>query len=327
MAQNQCIQGLHALDELGWVHENGAGYLRNAAESYLEKRKEGSVLAVTPTWKENYELTGLIRAGLKEEGALKGEPKSLETLTPLKWTVAEKRCVTNYEVGPWIVATGGSAGSISHGKVKQVTGIERGHVVFGDGSKLNVRENAHKIEVANYRMIEIQEGDKVQLMANDKKKGLVNGDVYTVKSLNQDGSMDTEEGKHLPADFRAIAHGYVLTSHKSQGKTADYVVVAAEKLRSKACYVASSRGRESATIHTIEKDRLFDGLPKSEDRLSAIDILKASRTESRYMSLENYWREIESRSMGQSMEVMISDSIEIENELERLKQQVQGKWL
>jgi hypothetical protein len=319
MSQNQCIQGLHALDELGWVHENGAGYLRNAAESYLEKRKEGSVLAVTPTWKENNELTGLIRAGLKEEGALKGEPKSLETLTPLKWTVAEKRCVSNYEVGQWIVATGGSVGPISAGKVKQVAGIERGHVVFGDGSKLNVRANAHKIEVANYRIIEIQEGDKVQLMANDKKKGLVNGDVYTVKSVNPNGSIDTLEGKHLPADFRAIAHGYVLTSHKSQGKTADHVVVAAETLRSKACYVASSRGRESATIHTIEKDRLFDGLPKSEDRLSAIDILKASRTENRYKSAKNYWRENERSLVGQSHEDSHPRPPEIELEPELRK--------
>ncbi len=318
MSKNQCIQGLHALDELGWVHENGAGYLRNAAESYLEKRKLGSVLAVTPTWKENYALTELIRDGLKEEGVLKGPSARVETLSSLKWTVAEKRFSSNYEAGQWVIVTHGNVGPIEQGKPKQVASVEKAHLVFSDGTKLNVRQHGHQIDVANLRVIEVQEGDKIQLMTNDKKRGLFNGDVCTVKSLQPDGSLETEEGKTIPKGFHALTHGYVLTSHKSQGKTADNVVVAAEQLRSKACYVACSRGRETASVHTIEKDRLYSALPQSEDRLSATDILQSSRKEDRYRFVKNDSREEELRRIGQSRPVIVLDSPGVE--LERQKQ-------
>jgi hypothetical protein len=45
--------------------------------------------------------------------------------------------------------------------------------------------------------------------------------------------------------FRQWCHGYVVTSHKAQGWTADHVVVAAERLTAKGAYVACSRGRHS----------------------------------------------------------------------------------
>jgi ATP-dependent exoDNAse (exonuclease V) alpha subunit len=76
----------------------------------------------------------------------------------------------------------------------------------------------------------------------------------------------------VPTDFRQWCHGYVVTSHKAQGWTADHVVIAAEKLTAKGAFVACSRGRKSCIFHTPDKARLAERLPEG-DRRAALDAL------------------------------------------------------
>ena len=78
--------------------------------------------------------------------------------------------------------------------------------------------------------------------------------------------------KHLAADFRQRCHGYVVTSHKAQGWTADHVVVAAERFTSKGAYAACSRGLRSCIVHTADKARLIERLPEG-NRRAALDAL------------------------------------------------------
>ena len=60
----------------------------------------------------------------------------------------------------------------------------------------------------------------------------------------------------LPEDYTAFKYGWVTTSHKSQGRTAENVVVAAQALDRKAFYVALSRGRKNMALHCPEKEFL-----------------------------------------------------------------------
>jgi hypothetical protein len=70
-----------------------------------------------------------------------------------------------------------------------------------------------------------------------------------------------------------------LQSHKAQGWTADHVVVAAERLDSKAAYVACSRGRQSCVILTPDKARLMERFPEG-NRRAPLDVLSEMRTAS-----------------------------------------------
>ena len=88
--------------------------------------------------------------------------------------------------------------------------------------------------------------------------------------------MVTKEGIGIPADFRQWCHGYVMTSHKAQGRTFEHVVIAAERLDAKAAYVACSRGRKSCAIHTPDKQRLLDRLPEGS-RKAVLDVLAENR--------------------------------------------------
>ena len=136
---------------------------------------------------------------------------------------------------------------------------------------LNLRR-ADFFDVARPRQIEVSPGDKILIRANDKRLGLTNGQVLTISGIAPDGALQTKEGRYVPADFRQWCHGYVVTSHKAQGWTADHVVVAAERFTSKGAYVACSRGRKSCIVHTPDKARLIERLPEG-NRRAALDAL------------------------------------------------------
>ena len=105
-----------------------------------------------------------------------------------------------------------------------------------------------------------------------KRLGLINGQVLTISGIAPDGALQTKEGVRVPAEFRQWCHGYVVTSHKAQGWTADHVVVAAERFTAKGAYVACSRGRRSCIVHTPDKARLIERLPEG-NRRAALDAL------------------------------------------------------
>src|SRR5262249_22753520 len=116
-------------------------------------------------------------------------------------------------------------------------------------------------------------GDKILIRRNDREAGLINGQVLTVQRVSLDGSIETWEGKIVPPSFRAFCHGYVVTSHKSQGRTHDKVIVAAEQLNAKSAYVACSRGRFRCSVYTPDKTHLFSKLDHSGDRKAVFDVL------------------------------------------------------
>ena len=68
-----------------------------------------------------------------------------------------------------------------------------------------------------------------------------------------------------------------MTSHASQSKTVDHVIVVARQLDAKAAYVACSRARLSCTIHTPDKAALMDRIAKG-DRPAALDLLNDPRS-------------------------------------------------
>jgi hypothetical protein len=138
-------------------------------------------------------------------------------------------------------------------------------------------EQIHRgLQVAIPRQTELAAGDPILIRRNARRHGLINGEVLTCTGVQSDGSILTHEGKTLPASFRDFAHGYVVTSHKSQGRTHDQVVIAAAQMDAKSAYVACSRGRHQVSIFTPDKAQLFERAEQSGDRLAASDVLDST---------------------------------------------------
>lgn len=107
-------------------------------------------------------------------------------------------------------------------------------------------------------------GDRIVTRTNDAtlpvNRGLdmvKNGDLWTVTSVNADGSLSVTHDGHggsvtLPAAYVAASTelGYASTVHRAQGMTVDSAHVLADRMTSReAAYVALTRGREDNRIY------------------------------------------------------------------------------
>ena len=291
LAHGQAAAGMEQIDQLGWLKE-GARYLEQAAKEYLRLKEatsesSGSVLCVAPTWAENHALTAHIRVGLSAMGKL-GETRTIPVLEPLGWTTQQRSTLGSYQKGQVITFNRRTPGGFAKDASREIERVESDHLVLKGGKKLEAQQ-ASSFDVARWREIELAAGDKILLRANRKKAGLINGNVLTIAAFNPDGSIQTAEGKTIPADYRHLTHGYAITSHKSQGRTTDHIVVAAQRLDAKAAYVACSRGRKSCTVFTPDKEELFAGLPRSADREAALDVLRAEKFKRQQKFVQSNW--------------------------------------
>ena len=250
--------GLAALDKLGWVHEGQGNYLKDAAAAYFQSTDDGKsldrCLAVSPNWEENRHLNHEIRSGLKERDLLPKDDTPFTVHDSLRWTVQQRGNWRNYQPGQ-VITVAKPMGGWKPGESSTVARVEGGKVVVvsGDQERTLPLKSAGSFDVAISRPIEVCPGDKILIRVNARPLGLIDGQVLTVGKIEPDGSLHMREGISVPATFKQWTHGYVVTSHKAQGRTCERVVVAAARLDAKSSYVACSRGRESCSVHMPDK--------------------------------------------------------------------------
>jgi hypothetical protein len=206
----------------------------------------------------------------------------------LDWTREQRSDSGNYKTG-MLLTFNAKKKSIASGQTLEVERIENGGLwLKGRKKPVKPEQYAHEFAVSESREIELSTGDRILIRRNCRAAGLINGNVLTVDRIHSDGSIETREGKRISADFRHFAHGYVVTSHKSQGRSHKYEVVASERLDAVAAYVALSRGKKSARVFTPDKENLFANLGKPTDRLAALDVLNKERKRYLHQDEDHY---------------------------------------
>jgi hypothetical protein len=188
----------------------------------------------------------------------------------LRWTIQQRGNWRNYQPGQVVTFTKLASG-MKAGESTIIERVEKGKVLL-PGDKVLSLKNAASFDVGITRPIGICPGDKILVRANQRSLGLINGQVLTVDKIEPDGSFHTREGISVPSAFKQWTYGYVVTSHKAQGRTCERVVVAAARLDAKSAYVACSRGREFCSVHTSDKASLMGHLPEG-NRKAALDVL------------------------------------------------------
>ena len=112
---------------------------------------------------------------------------------------------------------------------------------------------ARHFEVYEKRELRLAKGDRIRITQNGMAEGgkhrLINGSIHTVAGFDRRGNIVLDNNQAVPKDYGNIAHGYCTTSHSSQGKTVDRVLVAMGEESFPAAsrqqfYVSASRGRE-----------------------------------------------------------------------------------
>ena len=166
------------------------------------------------------------------------------------------------------------------GEVAKSEAVAGKQLVLANGKRIFAKGASDFIDVGEMRKIELCEGDLIQFRVNLKAKKIYNGtlarvsaDPGKVEILYSDGR--PRELIDMPENYAAFDYGWVMTSHKSQGRTAENVVVAAESLDRKAFYVALSRGRREMSLHCPDKEHLKRGLAyRTGERASIHDLIR-----------------------------------------------------
>jgi conjugative relaxase-like TrwC/TraI family protein len=282
-AQKRTVEAFAQLERMGAVAEfSGSDLHDSAAKSYLKALGDNkSVLMVAPTWAEIEAVTEKVRAELKSSGRLALEEKEFQVFDSLSWTEAQKRDARQYRPGMAIHFHRGGHG-FEKGATVRVVAVEKDSLKI---QRANGSENVFPLgagiacDVGEERKLKVAGGDKLLLQANAVavRKHFVNGELVEVRAIQGD-SLLLADGRVIPAGYRTFTHGYAVTSHAAQGKTADEVLLIASSrslpaIHQEQFYVSISRGRERCQIFTDDAELLRLHVTHSSARLAAIEAM------------------------------------------------------
>ena len=125
-------------------------------------------------------------------------------------------------------------------------------------------------------------GDAVRFTKNFVAKGgkCRNNDLATVQTVTSD-HVTTTDGRVMPAlSLLHLDQGIAVTSHASQGKTVDNVIVSAPvaafaQVSQAQLYVSMSRARRSMHLLTDCKEALREAVCRPSERISALELSAA----------------------------------------------------
>jgi conjugative relaxase-like TrwC/TraI family protein len=267
---------LRAVTEL--PTDNGQLYQR-AADAYLSATKQGrSALLVSPTWGEIEAVTEKVRETLKAQREIGQREETVTVFDSLSWTEAQRKNIGQYEPGQRLRFIRRTKKFDRGDTMEVVATVENGlRVRRPDGSDVDFipAGSAASFDVGEFRELKVAAGDWLLLQANHGKE-FINGERVQVREI-QDGRIALADGRQLPAEFNTFTHGYAVTSHSSQGKTVDDVLVVASSksfaaVKREQFYVSISRGREGVHVFTDDAELLARRVTDSHERKAAVEL-------------------------------------------------------
>jgi hypothetical protein len=300
---------------MGAIHEvaDGDTRVKAIADEYYrsayagEKQSPKEVLVIAPTHAEGDAVTHEIRQKLKEKNVIGHAEHGFTVLKNIQLTEAEKLLPENYTAGNVVVFYQNSKG-IKAGKRLEVTGTDGQTLMARDAEGLSydvpMREGK-KYSVFEPRHIQVTEGDKLRITANGKSnegKNLFNGSTFSIEGFDQHGNISLSNGSTLPSDFGHFNLGYVSTSHSSQGKTAEKVIISQSSATFRASsmeqfYVSVSRGKQAVSIYTDDKEHLQQAISQSAQRTSATELMAQRQEQQQEINRISVFRKWQAKAM------------------------------
>ncbi len=274
LARGEVGAAVRRLDEQGRVHEFRGREERIDAIAREYAKAPESTLVVSPDNRSRAEINGRIHAELQERGLVSKEEHRLTTLVPRQdLTGAARTWAERYETGDVLRYSRGSKETgIQKGEYARVTGVDAAHnqisVALLDGRRQSYDPRRQQ-GVSVYREEEraFSVGDRIQFTAPENELKIANRELGTVERITEDHMrLRLDDGRSVeidPVRHPHLDHGYAVTSHSSQGQTADRVLVhvdtelgAKDLLNNRMAYVAVSRGAHDAQLFTNDREKL-----------------------------------------------------------------------
>jgi len=290
LAHGQVREAIGNLKDQGRVHEiaDRQERLDAIAKTYAERPEQ--TLVVSPDNRSRQEINERIHRELQSSGRVKDQEHQVTVLVPRQeMTGADRQWAAQYQRGDIVrYSRGSNAVGVQAGEYTRVAGINQKQnlltVERENGQRITY--DPHRLHgVSVYREAErgFSAGDRVQFTAPHRDERIANRELGTVEKIDTEGNLQIrlDSGRDVQFNVREHPHldyGYAVTSHSSQGATADRVLVhvdterAHEKLvNTRLAYVSISRGRYDAQIYTNDAAKLDEELSRQVSKQSALD--------------------------------------------------------
>jgi conjugative relaxase-like TrwC/TraI family protein len=275
LARGEVREAVQGLERQGRVHEIAERENRITAIAKEYAKSPEGTLVVSPDNRSRVEINLAIRAEMQERGLVSKDEHPISALVPRQdLTGPERTWAARYEFND----------VVRYARASKETGMERGEyarvksvdadknlltVVRADGSELTYDPRRHQgVSVYREEPRSFAVGDRIQFTAPANDLKIANRELGRVEAIGQDGQirLKMDGGRDVQLDPREhphLDHGYAVTSHSSQGQTAERVLIhvdtelaAKDLLNSRMAYVAVSRGAEDAQIYTNDRAKL-----------------------------------------------------------------------
>ena len=289
LARGEVKEAIASLNSQGRVHE-----IKDRGQRFGEMAREYArlpdrTLVISPDNESRREINGQIHRAMRESGQVTGTAYRVPVLyARQELTGADRQHAQNYTEGD----------VLRYSKGSKPIGIEAGEYarvvrVDGENNTLTItRKSGEELSydprrlqgVTVYRDSErvFAQGDRVQMTAPYQKQNLANRELGTVEKIDVSGNLKLrmDSGREVEFNVRQMPHldyGYAVTSHSSQGQTADRVLVHVdssqahgELLNSRMAYVSVSRAEFDVQMYTNDAKSLGHVLSRDVSHPSAM---------------------------------------------------------
>lgn len=291
LSRGEVAEGIALLEQQGRVTEIADSQKRIASIARSYAQNPENTIVVSPDNASRREINQAVRIELQSRGIVDTESHVLRVLVPRSaMTGADRTWAANYDVGDILRYQRGSK-SIGIEKQSYATVVatqpkENLITVQTEGGQQVTYDPARLLGISAYKELEREFaiGDKLSLTAPNRELGVANRDLGTVEQIDRNGhlSVRMDNGKSISfdaAEMRHFDHGYAVTSHSSQGLTADRVLVNIDTevnpklINSRFAYVSVSRASWEAHIYTDSSSSLSNDLGHMITKASAIEVV------------------------------------------------------
>jgi hypothetical protein len=297
LARGEVREAIQNLDVQGRVHEIPGREERIAATAQEYAKSPENTLVVSPDNRSRMEINKRIHSELQARRVVSSEERQVRTLVPRQdLTGADRTWAERYAVGDVLRYSRASKetgiGKGEYARVKSVDSkANRITVELKDGIERTYDPRRQQgVSVFREELLSFSAGDRIQFTAPANDLRVANRELGMIERIHGDGrlSLRMDDGRAVeldPSRHLHLDYGYAVTSHSSQGQTADRVLIhvdtelsARDLLNSRMAYVAVSRGARDAQIFTNDSATLGQALSRDVSHAPAIQQASVSQT-------------------------------------------------
>jgi ATP-dependent exoDNAse (exonuclease V) alpha subunit len=277
------------LSRQGRVHEivDRDERIQAIARAYVEQ--PANTLVISPDNESRMEIAVRIHEEMKGLGKVSQDEHAIKVLvTRQDLTSEDRRWAQSYEPGDVLRYTKSSKtiDVAARELVRVHTTDEKENLitVARESGELITYDPRRVQGVTAYRESDrsFAEGDRIQFTTAFHPQRIANRELGTIEEIDGTGNLklQMDSGRIVGFNLRQHPHldfGYAVTSHSSQGETADRVLIHVDSehahkglINNRMAYVAVSRAREDAHIFTNDAESLGHELGRDVSHSSAL---------------------------------------------------------